>query len=114
VLYLLSIVESTEPKQVYVIKLVFVSERTIKDHHHGRRRPDSIVVYWKNSVQKWGFDLDFGWVLLAAVGWFWVWGVWAGPGLVWMGCVVFAAALLWGGRLLEACHQSSSEVCHCW
>jgi hypothetical protein len=34
VLYLLSIVESTEPKQVYVVKLDFVSERTIKDHHH--------------------------------------------------------------------------------
>jgi hypothetical protein len=27
-------VESTEPKQVYGVKLVFVSERTIKDHHH--------------------------------------------------------------------------------
>ena len=26
--------ESTEPKQVYVVKLEFVSERTIKDHHH--------------------------------------------------------------------------------
>jgi hypothetical protein len=32
----------------------------------------------------------------------------AGPGLVWMGCVVFAAVLLWGGRLLEAGHQSSN------
>ncbi len=31
-----------------------------------------------------------------------------------MGCVVFAAALLWGGSLLEACHQSSSTVSHCW
>ncbi len=31
VLYLLSIVESTEPKQVYGVKLVFVSERAIKD-----------------------------------------------------------------------------------
>ena len=30
-LYLLSIVESTESKQVYVGKLDFVSERTIKD-----------------------------------------------------------------------------------
>jgi hypothetical protein len=27
-------VESTEPKQVYDVKLDFVSERTIKDHHH--------------------------------------------------------------------------------
>jgi hypothetical protein len=34
VLYLLSIVESTEVKQVYGVKLEFVSERTIKDHHH--------------------------------------------------------------------------------
>jgi hypothetical protein len=34
VLYLLSIVESTEPIQVYGVKLDFVSERTIKDHHH--------------------------------------------------------------------------------
>ena len=34
VLYLLSIVESTEPKQVYGVKLDFVSERTIKEHHH--------------------------------------------------------------------------------
>jgi hypothetical protein len=31
VLYLLSVVESTEPKQVYSGKLGFVSERTIKD-----------------------------------------------------------------------------------
>jgi hypothetical protein len=31
VLYLFSVVESTEPKQVYGDKLVFVSERTIKD-----------------------------------------------------------------------------------
>jgi hypothetical protein len=31
VLYLFSVVESTEPNQVYVDKLVFVSERTIKD-----------------------------------------------------------------------------------
>jgi hypothetical protein len=30
-LYLLSVVESTEPKQVYSGKLGFVSERTIKD-----------------------------------------------------------------------------------
>jgi hypothetical protein len=28
------IMESTEPKQVYDVKLDFVSERTIKDHHH--------------------------------------------------------------------------------
>jgi hypothetical protein len=27
-------VESTEPKKVYGVKLDFVSERTIKDHHH--------------------------------------------------------------------------------
>ena len=31
VLYLLFIAESTEPKQVYGVKLDFVSERTIKD-----------------------------------------------------------------------------------
>jgi hypothetical protein len=33
-LNLLSIVESTKPKQVYGVKLDFVSERTIKEHHH--------------------------------------------------------------------------------
>jgi hypothetical protein len=49
-------------------------------------------------------------VVAAAVGWVGVWGFWAGPGLVWMGCVAFAAALLWGGRLLAAGHQSSSAV----
>ena len=43
-----------------------------------------------------------------------VWGFWAGPGLVWMGCGVFAVALLWGGRLLEAGHQSSTAVSRCW
>jgi hypothetical protein len=43
-----------------------------------------------------------------------MWGFWAGPGLVWMGCVVFAAALLWGGRLLAAGHQSSNTVSCCW
>jgi hypothetical protein len=41
-------------------------------------------------------------------------GVGVGPGLVWMGCGVFAAALLWGGRLLAACHQSSNAVRGCW
>ena len=46
------------------------------------------------------------------VGWVGVWGFWADPGLVWMGCGVFAAALLWGGRLLAAGHQSSSAVSH--
>jgi hypothetical protein len=53
-------------------------------------------------------------VVVAAVGWVGVWGFWAGPGLVWMGCGVFAAALLWGGRLLAAGHQSSSAVSRCW
>jgi hypothetical protein len=57
--------------------------------------------------------LFFGWVV-AAVGSVGVWGVWVGPGLVWMGCGVFAAALLWGGRLLAAGHQSSSAVSRCW
>jgi len=61
-----------------------------------------------------GLDLDFGWVVAAAVGWVGVWGVWAGHGLVWMGCVVFAVTLLLGGSLLAACHQSSSAVCCCW
>jgi hypothetical protein len=56
----------------------------------------------------------FGWVVSAVVGSVWVWGVWVGPGLVWMGCVVFAVELLWGGRLLAAGHQSSSAVSHCW
>jgi hypothetical protein len=67
-----------------------------------------------NSVPSWEFDLGFGWLVAAAVGWVRVWGVWAGPGLVWIGCVVFAAALLWGGRVLEAGHQSSSAVSRCW
>jgi hypothetical protein len=56
------------------------------------------------------FLLCFGWV----VGWVGVWRVWVGPGLVWMGCVVFAAVLLWGGRLLPVGHQSSSTVSRCW
>ncbi len=34
-------VESTEPKQVYGVKLDFVSERTIKDHHHQLGCPSS-------------------------------------------------------------------------
>ena len=34
--------------------------------------------------------------------------------IIWMGCVVFAAALLWGGRLLSAGHQSSSAVRRGW
>jgi hypothetical protein len=68
----------------------------------------------RNSVPQWEFDLGFGWVVAAAVGWVGVWGFWAGPGLVWMGCGVFAAALLWGGRLLAAGHQSSSAVSRCW
>jgi hypothetical protein len=50
----------------------------------------------------------------AAVGWVRVWGVWSGPGLVWMGCVVFAVVMLWEGSLLVAGHQSSNAVCHCW
>ena len=53
----------------------------------------------------------FGCVVAAAVGWGGVWGVWAGPGLVWMRFGVFAASRLWGGRLLTAGHQSSSAVC---
>ena len=32
-----TVVEDTEPKQVYGVKLDFVSERTIKDHHHHRK-----------------------------------------------------------------------------
>ena len=36
--------------------------------------------------------------------------MWAGPGLVWMGCDVFAAAMLLGGLLLAAGHQSSNAV----
>jgi hypothetical protein len=53
-------------------------------------------------------------VVAATVGWVGVWGFWAGPGLVWMGFGVFAAVLLWGGRLLAAGHQSSSVVSLCW
>jgi len=56
----------------------------------------------------------FGWVVMAPVGWVGVWGFWAGPGLVWMGCGIFAAELLWGGSLLAAGHQSSSTVSRCW
>jgi hypothetical protein len=62
----------------------------------------------------WEFNLGFVWVVVAAVGWVGVWRFWAGPGLVWMGCGVFAVVLLCGGRLLEAGHQSSREVSHCW
>jgi hypothetical protein len=40
--------------------------------------------------------------------------VFLSPGLVWMGCGVFAAVLLWGGRLLAAGHQSSNAVRRCW
>jgi hypothetical protein len=58
--------------------------------------------------------LMFGWVVASAVGSVGVWGVWVGPGLVWMGCGVFAVALLWGGRLLAADHQSSNAVRRCW
>jgi len=32
-------------------------------------------------------------VVTAPVGWGWVWGVWAGPGLVWIRCGVFATNL---------------------
>ena len=60
------------------------------------------------------FDLGFGWVVAAAVDLVGVWGVWTGPGLVWMGCVVFAVAMLWEGLLLAAGHQSSIAVCCCW
>ena len=40
--YLLSIVESTEPKQVYGVKLDFVSERTIKEDR-SEALPDSVA-----------------------------------------------------------------------
>jgi len=59
-------------------------------------------------------DLGFSWAVAAAVGWGGAWGVWAGPGLVWMSGGVFAAARLWGGRLLAAGHRSPSAVCRCW
>ena len=42
-------------------------------------------------------ERGFVWVVEAAVVLVGVWGVWVGPGLVWMGCGVFAVALLWGG-----------------
>ena len=63
-----------------------------------------------------GLNLCFSWVVVVDVGWVRVWRVWTGPGLaVWMGCGIFAAMLLWGGRLLAASHQSSSiaDSC-CW
>jgi hypothetical protein len=60
------------------------------------------------------WNLTFGWVVSVAVGWVWVWGDWEDPGLVWMGCVVLATTLLWGGHFLAACHQSSRAVRHCW
>ncbi len=44
------------------------------------------------------------------MGWVGVWGEWAGPGLVWMGCVVFAVTMLPGGHLLEACHLPVQSV----
>ena len=70
--------------------------------------PEMTCVAWFDS------DLGFGWVVVSAVGSVGVWGVWVGRGLVWMGCVVFAAALLWGGRLLAAGHQFSNTVRPCW
>jgi hypothetical protein len=44
-------------------------------------------------------DLCFSWVVEVAVGWVWVWGVWTGPGLVWMGCGDDPVAMLWEGLL---------------
>ena len=52
--------------------------------------------------------------MAAAAGWGGAWRVRAGPGLVWMRGVVFAAAQMWGGRLRAAGHRSSSAVCRCW
>ena len=69
--------------------------------------PHGLLNIRRLQQDEWEFDLGFGWVVAAVVGWVGVWGVWAGPGLVWMGCGIFAAALLWGGRLLAAGHQSS-------
>jgi len=40
-------------------------------------------------------------VVATAVGWGGVWGVWSGPGLVWMRCCIFAVLLLWGGRFCD-------------
>ena len=68
----------------------------------------------KFKLQGWELELGFACVMASAVGSVGVWGVWVGPGLVWMGCGVFAAALLWGGRLLAAGHQSSNTVSRCW
>ena len=59
-------------------------------------------------------ERGFVWVVEAAVVLVGVWGVWVGPGLVWMVCVVLATTLLWGGRLLAAGHQSSIAVSRCW
>jgi hypothetical protein len=77
-------------------------------------KPNQIPYKFRSNQTKFPinseFDLGFGWVVASAVGWVGVWGFWAGPGLVWMGCGVFAAVLLWGGRLLAAGHQSSSVV----
>jgi len=44
-----------------------------------------------------GPDLGFGWVVSASAGWDGSGGVWSGLRLVWMSCVVFAVAQLWGG-----------------
>jgi hypothetical protein len=49
-----------------------------------------------------GLDLGFGWAVAAIVVWDGVWGFWSGPWLVRMQCVILAATLLWGGRLLAA------------
>ena len=52
--------------------------------------------------------LGFGWVVSAAAGWGRAWGVWAGPGLVWMHSVVFACgcSLLVAGNLSSIAAQS--------
>jgi len=68
----------------------------------------------KFKLQGWELELGFACLMASAVGSVGVWGVWVGPGLVWMGFVVFATTLLSGGCLMAVSHKSSSEVSRCW
>jgi hypothetical protein len=68
--------------------------------------------WWRQWARS--LDLGFGWVVEEAVGSVGVWGVWVGPGMVWMGCVVFAVELLWGGYLLMSVFQPSQLLLVRW
>ena len=87
VLYLLSIVESTEPRQVYGVKLDLVSERTIKDHDHHKSESPACLETW------------YIWTLLLVYFAHWMGSVWSDrlcPVLVWHDSL--CPVLVWRGR----------------